>query len=63
MQISQQVNNEGRTVVMVTHETDIARFAKRMVIVRDGKIVEDTPVNDRRMHAGGEQRIAHMQAG
>jgi len=48
MQIFQEINNEGRTVVMVTHEPDIARFAKRMVIVRDGKVVEDTPVHDRR---------------
>jgi putative ABC transport system ATP-binding protein len=48
MQIFQQVNNEGRTVVMVTHEFDIAQFCKRIVVVRDGKIVEDAPVQDRR---------------
>ena len=48
MQIFQQVNDEGRTVVMVTHEPDIAQFCKRMVIVRDGKVVEDAPVKDRR---------------
>jgi len=48
MQIFQEVNDEGRTVVMVTHEPDIALFCKRMVIVRDGKIVEDGPVKDRR---------------
>lgn len=49
MQIFQQVNDEGRTVVMVTHEPDIARFCKRMVIVRDGQILEDGPVEDRRI--------------
>jgi putative ABC transport system ATP-binding protein len=49
MQIFQGVNDEGRTVVMVTHEPDIALFCKRMVIVRDGKIVEDGPVKDRRI--------------
>jgi len=48
MKIFQQVNDEGRTVVMVTHEPDIAQFCKRLVIVRDGKIVEDSPVKDRR---------------
>lgn len=48
MQIFQQVNDEGRTIVMVTHEPDIAQFCKRMIIVRDGKIVEDGPVKDRR---------------
>lgn len=51
MQIFQQVNDEGRTIVMVTHEPDIAQFCKRMVIVRDGKIVEDTPVKDRRKYS------------
>ena len=49
MQVFQQVNDAGRTVVMVTHEPDIAQFCKRMVIVRDGKIVEDAPVKDRRI--------------
>lgn len=48
MAIFQQVNDEGRTVIMVTHEPDIAQFCKRKVIVRDGKIVEDKPVQDRR---------------
>ena len=48
MQIFQQINEEGRTIVMVTHEPDIARFCKRMIVVRDGKIVEDGPVKDRR---------------
>ena len=49
MRIFQQINDEGRTVIMVTHESDIAQFCKRMVIVRDGKIVEDAPVKDRRI--------------
>jgi putative ABC transport system ATP-binding protein len=63
MQIFQQVNNEGRTVVMVTHEPDIAQFAKRMVVVRDGKIVEDTPVKDRRTLLTGEREPIDAQAG
>ena len=54
MAIFQQVNDEGRTVVMVTHEPDIAQFCKRKVIVRDGKIVEDAPIQDRRIR--NEQR-------
>ena len=49
MQIFQKINAEGQTIVMVTHEPDIAQFCKRMVVVRDGKIVEDTPVKDRRI--------------
>jgi putative ABC transport system ATP-binding protein len=44
MQIFQDVNAEGRTVVMVTHEPDIARHCKRIVMMRDGRIVEDRSV-------------------
>jgi len=61
MQIFQQVNNEGRTVVMVTHEWDIAQFAKRIVIVRDGKVVEDTVVQNRRSVADNAQKTPAVQ--
>jgi putative ABC transport system ATP-binding protein len=37
--------------VLVTHETDIAQFAKRRILFRDGKVVEDAPVTDRRLAA------------
>lgn len=41
MAIFQKLNNEGRTIVMITHEPDIAEHAKRIIHLRDGKIVED----------------------
>ncbi|HLI49147.1 MAG TPA: ABC transporter ATP-binding protein [Chthonomonas sp.] len=47
MDIFQKLNDEGITVVMVTHEPDIARHAKRIVTIRDGRIVDDEPVTDR----------------
>lgn len=47
MDIFQNLNDEGITVVMVTHEPDIARHAKRIVTIRDGRIVDDEPVSDR----------------
>jgi len=47
MQIFQDLNEQGLTVVLVTHEPDIARFAKRTVIFRDGKIRRDEPVENR----------------
>ena len=47
MQIFQELNEEGRTVVMVTHEPDIGHHCKRMVGIRDGQVVEDEPVQDR----------------
>ena len=44
MDLFQKLNDEGHTVVMVTHEEDIARFSRRKVLLRDGKIVSDVPV-------------------
>lgn len=41
MQIFVRLNDEGRTIVMITHELDIAEHAKRIITIRDGKIVED----------------------
>jgi len=41
MAIFQKLNREGRTIVMITHEPDIAEHAKRIIHIRDGKIVED----------------------
>ena len=47
MQIFQSLNQSGLTIVLVTHEPDIARFAKRTIVFRDGKIRRDEPVKDR----------------
>lgn len=47
MQVFQELNDGGLTVVMVTHEPDIAQFAKRTIVFRDGRIRTDTPVEDR----------------
>jgi putative ABC transport system ATP-binding protein len=47
MGVFQRLNQQGMTVVMVTHELDIARYTKRNLIMRDGRIVSDVPVNDR----------------
>jgi putative ABC transport system ATP-binding protein len=47
MQIFQDLNDGGLTIVLVTHEPDIAQFAKRTVVFRDGKIRHDDPVRNR----------------
>jgi putative ABC transport system ATP-binding protein len=47
MQIFQDLNDSGLTIVLVTHEPDIAQFAKRTVVFRDGKIRHDDPVKNR----------------
>jgi len=41
MSIFDKLNSEGNTIILVTHEPDIARHAKRLVRLRDGKIIED----------------------
>jgi putative ABC transport system ATP-binding protein len=47
MGVFQKLNEQGITIVMVTHELDIARFCKRNLILRDGVVVRDEPVKDR----------------
>ena len=47
MQILQRLNNEGVTVVLVTHEKNTALHAKRMIRMQDGAIVEDAPITER----------------
>jgi putative ABC transport system ATP-binding protein len=47
--VIQRLNQEkGITVVMVTHEKDIAQYCKRLVTIKDGHIIEDTPVLNQR---------------
>ncbi len=41
MKIFEELNNKGHTIVMITHEPDIAHHAKRIIILRDGKIISD----------------------
>jgi putative ABC transport system ATP-binding protein len=47
MQILQDLNDKGLTIVLVTHEQDIAQFANRVLVFRDGKIRKDDPVLNR----------------
>jgi putative ABC transport system ATP-binding protein len=50
MEIFQKLNDErGLTIVLVTHEPDIAQFAKRSIVFRDGKIRKDEPIQDRQI--------------
>jgi len=48
MEIFQDLNDKGITIVMVTHETDIAQFAKTNILFRDGAIVSNVVVKDRK---------------
>lgn len=47
MELFQRLNDNGKTIVFVTHESDIARFMKRNIVFRDGRIQKESLVNDR----------------
>lgn len=47
MKIFQDLNKEGSTIIMVTHEPEVAKYTKRIVKFRDGEIVSDELVKDR----------------
>jgi putative ABC transport system ATP-binding protein len=61
MGVFQKLNQQGITLVMVTHELDVARFTKRMVILRDGKIVTDEAVQNRSVAEDELQRLRQEQ--
>ena len=42
-----ELNNKGKTIVMITHEPEIAQFAKRMIYLRDGRILSDEIIKNR----------------
>jgi len=48
MALFQELNDQGITIVLVTHEPDVAQYAKRIVEVRDGHIRRDHPVLNRK---------------
>jgi putative ABC transport system ATP-binding protein len=48
MALIQDLNAQGKTIVFVTHEPDIASFSSRTVMLKDGKVVKDSPNENRR---------------
>jgi putative ABC transport system ATP-binding protein len=48
MALFQELNAEGLTVMLVTHEHDVAAYTRRIVELRDGRLIRDEPVADRR---------------
>jgi putative ABC transport system ATP-binding protein len=58
MGVFQKLNEQGITIVMVTHELDIAHYCKRNLILRDGVVVRDEAVKDRLI---AEQEIAKLK--
>ncbi len=61
MGVFQKLNDQGITIIMVTHELDVARFTKRMIILRDGRVVTDQPVANRAVAATELQHLRQEQ--
>jgi putative ABC transport system ATP-binding protein len=58
MALFQALNDQGITILLVTHEPDIALYTKRIVELRDGRIIRDEPVRHRRIAADDVARLA-----
>lgn len=56
MKILQDLNRQGKTIILVTHETFTAQHAKRILMMKDGQLVGDEPVKNRRF-AEGEKAL------
>jgi putative ABC transport system ATP-binding protein len=61
MGVFQKLNEQGITIVMVTHELDIAQYTRRMVVMRDGKVVGDSPVANRSIAESEIRRLQEQQ--
>jgi putative ABC transport system ATP-binding protein len=62
MGVFQKLNEQGITIVMVTHELDIAKYCRRNLILRDGVVVRDELVTDRTIAEEEMQRIKAAEA-
>src|SRR4051794_18486215 len=62
MGVFQKLNEEGITIVMVTHELDIAHYCRRNLILRDGVVVRDEPVQNRSIAAHELAKLREAEA-
>lgn len=57
-----KLNDSGKTIVMITHEPDIARFAKRIITFRDGTIITDHIIQDRNSKDAGLRELEQFKS-
>jgi putative ABC transport system ATP-binding protein len=57
MALFQALNDQGITIVLVTHEPDVAQYGKRIVVVKDGKIRRDSLVTNRKSAADDLRKL------
>jgi putative ABC transport system ATP-binding protein len=62
MGVFQKLNEQGITIVMVTHELDIAHYCKRNLIMRDGRLVSDVQVQNRLIATTEMKRILDAES-
>jgi putative ABC transport system ATP-binding protein len=62
MGVFQKLNEQGITIIMVTHELDIARYCKRNLILRDGRLVRDELVLDRLLADAEMKKLKEAEA-
>jgi len=60
MALFQALNEQGITILLVTHEPDIARYTSRVIELRDGRIIRDRAVTDRRIAADDVEMMERM---
>lgn len=59
MTVFQRFNHQGITIVLVTHEPDLAQYAKRIVTLRDGMVIQDNDIKKRRDAVQDLEKVKH----
>jgi putative ABC transport system ATP-binding protein len=57
MKILQELNEKGNTIILVTHERNTAEHAERIITLRDGVIIDDSPVTNRQYYTNENQEL------